>query len=274
MRQIHFISGRYVVKNTKSKKEMKTVGYIKLYRALNEWEWKSEPNMVALFVHLLMNANYETTRWRGLLLEPGQLIVGRKTTPKDCGISENQYRKCIERLEKTNEITIKSTNKYSVVSLVNWAIYQSNEDKSTNKTPTKHQQSTNKAPQIKERKKERKKELSSLSKEEIDFGVFGEDEKFLDLWKSYLGIRKEFRRSNNKTTLKSILKNLEEWEDENIGNATTSLENAIKGGYYTLKKPKSAPTLPQEVKTIRTNVTDIATIRKMYAQNDYINKIK
>ena len=32
-------------------------GWIKIHRKLLEWEWADDPNMVALWIHLLLNAN-------------------------------------------------------------------------------------------------------------------------------------------------------------------------------------------------------------------------
>ena len=72
-----------------------------------------------------------------------------------------QIRTAIDKLKSTNEITIDTTNRYSLVTIVNWNEYQSDDDISTNKStksltnkqPTDNQQITNKQPQRKNDKK-------------------------------------------------------------------------------------------------------------------------
>jgi len=123
-----------------------TEGWIKLYRKFNDWEWHQEPNMVALFVHLLINANHEKKDWKGIPIERGQMVFGRKKASIQTGISERSIRTCIERLKSTNELTIKSTNKYSIITLCNYNKYQTSklENDQQNDQQTGKQTTTNK----------------------------------------------------------------------------------------------------------------------------------
>jgi hypothetical protein len=52
-------------------------------------------------------------------------------------------------LESTKEISIFSTNKYSVITVINWEDYQTCDEEATNEQPTSNQQSTNNQPHIK-----------------------------------------------------------------------------------------------------------------------------
>ena len=132
-------------------------GYIKLHRKMLDWEWHSDPNTFSVFMHLLLNARFDDGSWKGIPLEPGQLITGRKSLSQMTGISEQSIRTCLERLKSTNEITIKSTNKFSVITIVNWAKYQLLDDLSTSKStssrtneqPALNQQLTSNQPQRK-----------------------------------------------------------------------------------------------------------------------------
>ncbi len=98
--------------------------WIKLYTSLLNWEWSSDPNMVALWVHLLFKANYEDKRWRGMVVKRGQLITGRKALSDLTGISERTIRTCLARLVDTGEISIKSTNKFSIITICKYSLYQ------------------------------------------------------------------------------------------------------------------------------------------------------
>lgn len=59
-----------------------------------------------------------------IILQPGQLIFGRKKAAEDMPLSEQEIRTCIRFLEKIGNLTIKSTNRYSIITITNWAIYQ------------------------------------------------------------------------------------------------------------------------------------------------------
>jgi len=99
-------------------------GFIKLHRKMLEWEWYDDHNTCRLFNHLLIIANYKETRWKKELLKPGQLATGRKSLAIQIGLSEQQIRTALKKLESTHEITIKPRNKYSIISITNWATYQ------------------------------------------------------------------------------------------------------------------------------------------------------
>lgn len=114
-------------------------GYIKLHRKMLDWEWHSDPNTFSVFMHLLLMARFDNGQWKGVHLKPGQLITGRKALGQLTGISEQGIRTCLERLKATNEITIRSTNRFSVITIVNWAKHQNIDDTPTSNQPTANQ---------------------------------------------------------------------------------------------------------------------------------------
>ena len=85
--------------------------------------------MVHLFIHLLISANNEDGEWRGIQIKRGQLITGRKSLNEGTGISEQKIRTCLKRLENTKEITIQSTNQYSIITICKYDNYQENKKK-------------------------------------------------------------------------------------------------------------------------------------------------
>lgn len=136
-------------------------GWIKLYRVLKEWEWYKDSHMVHLFIHLLLSANRQDGKWRGIEVKRGQLITGRIELSNETGISQRSIRTCIERLKSTNELTIKTTNKYSIITICKYEDYQSekqtidqqDDNQPTNNRPTIDQQSTTNKKEEKEKKK-------------------------------------------------------------------------------------------------------------------------
>lgn len=99
-------------------------GWITLHRKFLTWEWFDKPEMVQLFIWLLLNANYADKKWQGQVIKRGQILT---TTPKimeALRLTEQQTRTCIGRLKSTGEITCKSTNKYTIITICNHDRYQ------------------------------------------------------------------------------------------------------------------------------------------------------
>ena len=79
-------------------------------------------------------------------LEPGQFVFGRKAASLELNMSEQRIRTCLKKLECLQNISVKSTNKFSIISIINWHCYQQdkeiNNQQSTNNQPTINQQLT------------------------------------------------------------------------------------------------------------------------------------
>lgn len=114
-------------------------GWIKLHRQILDWEWSDEPTMVALFVHLLLMANSdEGWKYRGVTLKAGQLITSIANLSKATGITIKALRTRLERLVSTEEISVESCKKYSIITISNYAIYQPMANETANKGQTEN----------------------------------------------------------------------------------------------------------------------------------------
>ena len=60
----------------------------------------------------------------------------------------------------------------------------------------------------------------------------------LDIWKEYLDMRKKLKAPNTETALNRILKKLEGFEKQEIGNGTLAIENSIENGWKGVFEPK------------------------------------
>lgn len=126
-------------------------GWVKIYRELQEWEWYTKPEMVHLYIHLLLSANHTTVKWQGVTVKRGQLVTSISQLSKNTGLSVQSIRTCLARLKSTSEITIEATKAYTLITICNYGIYvekdsESNKasNKASNKQPTKQKQSANK----------------------------------------------------------------------------------------------------------------------------------
>ena len=99
-------------------------GWIKIHRKLTEWEWYSDTKTFRVYMHLLLTANHQKTNWRGETIQAGQVLTGRHQIAKSVDLSEQNVRTALTNLQTTNEITIKSTNRYSIISINKWSDYQ------------------------------------------------------------------------------------------------------------------------------------------------------
>ena len=105
-------------------------GYIKLHRSILDWEWYQDTNTKVVFLHLLLNAQWEDSRYHGYVVPKGSLVIGRKKLAEELEITERAVRTALNHLKSTNEVTIKVTNQFSIVTIVNWAKYQGRDDES------------------------------------------------------------------------------------------------------------------------------------------------
>lgn len=122
-------------------------GWIKLHRKLTEWEWYSDINVKTLFIHLLLTANHKDQKWKGIEIKRGQKLTSIEHLSKEIGLTYQQTRTAINKLKSTGEITSKTTNKYSLISVEKYNDYQicteKNNEQITNNLTT-NQQSNNK----------------------------------------------------------------------------------------------------------------------------------
>lgn len=110
-------------------------GYVKLHRSLLGWEWHDDPATGWLFINLVLMANHVPSEWRGISIQRGQLVTGRKALAEQTGLSEQSVRTALNHLKSTGEITISPTNKFSLVTIVNYGKFQDAQSDSTS-TPT------------------------------------------------------------------------------------------------------------------------------------------
>lgn len=80
-------------------------GFITLHRKIMKWEWYKDVPTKVLFLHLLLNANYEEKKWRGLIIKRGQLVTSLNHLSEETGLTKQQVRTALCKLEATQEIT-------------------------------------------------------------------------------------------------------------------------------------------------------------------------
>jgi len=141
-------------------------GWIKAHRKLIDWEWYDDSKLVHLYLHCLLKANHKPKKWRGVTIESGQFITSYQSLSDQLPLSVQQIRTAINKLKSTGEITVKKTNKYSMISITNWSDYQliNTQD---NKQVTDNQQTSNKQVTTNKNEKNDKKKTKGFIKPTI-----------------------------------------------------------------------------------------------------------
>ncbi|MBT7630933.1 MAG: hypothetical protein HN597_14695 [Desulfobacula sp.] len=146
-------------------------GYIRLWRKSLDGGLLKNHNVWVFWSWCLMKANHTKDKkfvvgFQEIYLQPGEFIFGRKKAAEETGLSEQKIRTCLTFLKKSKNLTIKPTNKFSIVSIANWKTYQFCDDainqqsnqQLTSKQPASNQQvTTNKNKRTKEQKNKRRK---------------------------------------------------------------------------------------------------------------------
>lgn len=116
--------------------------WIKTYRSILNWQWHDDPSMLSVWIHLLCMASYEDVFSRGRLVSRGHVAVTVGQLSNIVGISVQQVRTCLRRLQRTGEITVIATNRFSDITICNYGKYQQKTE-SDNNQATNHQQTDN-----------------------------------------------------------------------------------------------------------------------------------
>lgn len=120
-------------------KSMNTTGQILLHRKIIEWEWYGDINTCRLFIHMLLIANWKEGHFRGTTVPRGSFVSSLDKLSEETGLTKREIRTAISHLKTTGEVTVKTTNKFSVFTIKNYDLYQSFDIQSdTQKTKKRH----------------------------------------------------------------------------------------------------------------------------------------
>ena len=95
-------------------------GYIKLYRSLLNWEWYDDINTKTVFLHLLLTVSIEESKWHGITVPRGARVSSYQALAKETGLSVQQLRTSVKRLESTGTIKRYKYPNYTIFALKNF----------------------------------------------------------------------------------------------------------------------------------------------------------
>lgn len=161
-----------------------------------DWEWYENTNVFRLFYHCLLHTNLEDKRYCGREIKAGQFVSSITRISAETGLTESQVRTALKKLKDTGYISTKSTNKYTIYTVIGYQEYidcgqvaeTTTEENTVVKNGTKMEQTEEKAKETCEKSKEN---CEKSNKKAIN-------ECFERLWKQYPNKRGKGQVSDTK----------------------------------------------------------------------------
>ena len=168
-------------------------GWVKLHRKLLEATIFQNPNLLKFWIWCLLKASHKEHKERvglqEITLHSGQFVFGRNKAALELDMTPSTVYKYLKIMEKEQLITIESNNKFSVVSIVKWEFYQS-EDKNcdskvTANVATKKQQIDSKVTPKEQQSNTNKNEKNVKNEKKDILCKADANALFERLWKAY-----------------------------------------------------------------------------------------
>jgi hypothetical protein len=125
-------------------------GYIKVWRKIADAGWLKNHKLCAFWLWCLLKGSHKEYELivgcQTVHLLPGEFVFGLKAASKDLKMGIQSIRTLLDFLKTSQNLTIKTTNKFSIITIINWNTYQAEENESntqSNKPLTNNQQTTN-----------------------------------------------------------------------------------------------------------------------------------
>jgi len=189
-------------------------GWIKLHRCLLDKPIFENAKLLKVFLWCLCKATHTEHKQlvgrKMVKLEPGQFITGRNKAGQELNIKPSTAWDYLNLLKDNESINICSNSKYSVITVINWELYQSvnnNSDSKTDNKSTANQQQINTNKNVKNVKNE-KKELI---------------EQFEELWNKYPN------RKGKQKAMEKFMKLIKEYSLEELTRAVNRYAKEVKG---------------------------------------------
>lgn len=123
-------------------------GWIRVHRKIIDAPWFNKSEYVHLWLYLLLKVNHKDQEVfignEKVLVKRGQLLTSRHKLSEVVHIQENKIYRILKCFENEHQIKQHKTRKYTVISIVNYDMYQKseqvNEQQMNNKRTTDEQQ--------------------------------------------------------------------------------------------------------------------------------------
>lgn len=229
-------------------------GYIKIDRKILEWEWYRNINTKILFLHCLLKANWKEGKFEGRAIPKGSFVTSIPRLSEETMLTTQEVRTALAHLKSTGEITVETTNKYSVITINNYSSYQdtsspidsqaTDSQQFDNRLITGSQQPINslsttieegknigKGEGKKGKRKEDKKEGISVPKKKEPITYYPNDEKLNQAFCDYVDMRKKIKAPMTDNAIRLAMNNLQKLSGGDNEMAIEILEQSIMNSW-------------------------------------------
>lgn len=99
-------------------------GFVKDYRSTVDWEWFTDPKTAHLWEYIRLRANYEPSRYRGMVINRGEFLESLPMIALRTGLSVKSVRTGLEHLQSTGEVACQPTRYGMLISVLKYTLYQ------------------------------------------------------------------------------------------------------------------------------------------------------
>lgn len=123
-------------------------GWVCIHRSLQKKGYYKDSEYVHLWLHFLLKANHEAKEFmfngKMITVERGQFISGRKVLSKETGINQSKVRRIINFFKSDHQIDQQTSNKFSLFTVINYHLYQDNDQQEDHQATIKRPSSDHK----------------------------------------------------------------------------------------------------------------------------------
>ena len=89
-----------------------------------EWQWFSFPKTVSVYLYLLLNANTKAQYKGKDRIKRGAIGTTTEIIADACGITKQNVRDALARLERTGYVSRERRNRYQIITVTNYEQYK------------------------------------------------------------------------------------------------------------------------------------------------------
>jgi hypothetical protein len=89
-----------------------------------DWSWYTDSNVIRLYLHCILKANYKEKIWHQLKIPPGSFVTSYEKLAAELNLSVSQIRTSLKKLKITGNIAQKVYTRCSVITVKNYNEYQ------------------------------------------------------------------------------------------------------------------------------------------------------
>lgn len=98
--------------------------WVKLHRKILDSRVFSDPKALKVWVWCLCKAGYRDRWFDNTEIPAGSFVTGRKSGSAETHLDESSFYRAMQRLDSWGMIAQKSNNRWTLVSICNWQLYQ------------------------------------------------------------------------------------------------------------------------------------------------------